>query len=139
MRASHDAFVGLFERIEKFVKPLGDYAQISLTTEMAEVFVKITAEMLSILSIATREVTRWRASESLLWCMLTLFRSNNRSEIYFSGLSGRTDIEDALNTLGSLIEEQIRMASTQVMKASSENKEGAQLQTMNQAPMSRSC
>ena len=138
MRASHDALVGLFERIEKLFKPLGDHAQITLTTEMAEVFVKITAEMLSILSIATREVTRWRASESLLWCMLPQYRSNTRSEIYFSGLSGRTDIEDALKTLGSLIEEQIRMAATQVMKATSENKEGAPLQAMNQAPMSRS-
>jgi hypothetical protein len=64
VRASHDALVELFERIGKFVKPLGDYAQISLTKEMVEVFLKITAEVLSILSIATREVRRWRASES---------------------------------------------------------------------------
>ena len=67
MRASHDALVELFERIETFFKPLGDHAQIPLTKEMAEVFMKITAEVLSILSIATKEVGRWQASENSLW------------------------------------------------------------------------
>ena len=70
MRASHDALVELFERVETFFKPLRDYAQTSLTKEMAEVFVKIVAEILSILSIATREVGRWRASENFLWYIL---------------------------------------------------------------------
>jgi uncharacterized FlaG/YvyC family protein len=65
VRASHDALVELFERIESFFKRLGVYTQVSLTAEMAEVFVKIVAEVLSILSIATKEVQRKRASESL--------------------------------------------------------------------------
>jgi hypothetical protein len=65
VRASHDALVGLFERIESFFKRLGVYTQVSLTAEMAEVFVKIVAEVLSILSIATKEVKRKRASEFL--------------------------------------------------------------------------
>jgi hypothetical protein len=65
VRASHDALVDLFERIEGFFKRLGVYSQVSLTAEMAEVFVKIVAEVLSILSIATKEVQRKRASEFL--------------------------------------------------------------------------
>jgi hypothetical protein len=65
VRASHDALVEVFERIESFFMRLGVYTQISLTTEMAEVFVKIMAEVLSILSIATKEVQRKRASELL--------------------------------------------------------------------------
>ena len=76
MRASHDALVELFERIKTFFKPLGDYAQTPLTTEMVEVFVKITAEVLSIISIATKEVGRWRASENLSDIFLTPFHSN---------------------------------------------------------------
>ncbi|KAH9071079.1 hypothetical protein EDB83DRAFT_2313800 [Lactarius deliciosus] len=95
VRASHDALVELFERIGNPFKRLGDYTQVSLTTEMAKVFVKIMAEVLSILSIATKEVKRWRA------------------KIYFRRLLGRTDIDDALKMLDSLIEEQIRMATTQ--------------------------
>jgi len=70
VRASHDALVELFERIESFFKRLGVYTQISLTTEMAEVFVKILAEVLSILSIATKEVNRKRASKLFLQDMI---------------------------------------------------------------------
>ncbi|KAH9040909.1 hypothetical protein EDB83DRAFT_2554232 [Lactarius deliciosus] len=61
--SSHDALVEFFERIESFFKRLGVYTQISLTTEMAEVFVKIVAEVLSILAIATKEVRRKRARD----------------------------------------------------------------------------
>jgi hypothetical protein len=63
VRASHAAIVDLFERIEGFFKRLEVYTQISLTTKMAEVLVKIVIELLSILSIATKEVKRRRASE----------------------------------------------------------------------------
>ncbi|KAH9177925.1 hypothetical protein EDB89DRAFT_1931718 [Lactarius sanguifluus] len=63
VRASHDALVELFERIESFFKHLGVCTQISLTAEMAEVLVKVVAEVLSILSIAMKEVKRKRASE----------------------------------------------------------------------------
>ncbi|KAH9009139.1 hypothetical protein EDB84DRAFT_1446463 [Lactarius hengduanensis] len=105
--ASYDALVELFERIENFFKRLGVYTQISLTDEMAEVFVKIVAEVLSILSIATKEVKRKRA------------------RIYFRKLLGRTDIEDALKRLDSLIQEEVRMAIAQTMKATFEHKDDA--------------
>ncbi|KAI9432088.1 hypothetical protein H4582DRAFT_1127272 [Lactarius indigo] len=65
-RASHDVLVELFVRIESFFKRLGVYTRISLTVEMSEVFVKIVAEVLSILSIATKEMKRTRASELFL-------------------------------------------------------------------------
>ena len=74
MRASHDALVELFERIENFFKRLGVYTRVSLTTEMAEVFVKIVAEVLSILSIATKEVKRKRAGENLLRTWLSILK-----------------------------------------------------------------
>ncbi|KAH9170915.1 hypothetical protein EDB89DRAFT_1907383 [Lactarius sanguifluus] len=60
-RASHAAIIDLFQRIESFFKRLGVYTQTLLTTEMAEVLVKIVIELLSILSIATKEVKRRRA------------------------------------------------------------------------------
>ena len=66
MKASHDALVELFERIESFFGRLAIYTQVLLTTEMVGVLVKIVTEILSILSIATKEVTRKRASELLL-------------------------------------------------------------------------
>ncbi|KAH9061959.1 hypothetical protein EDB87DRAFT_390191 [Lactarius vividus] len=93
VRASHDALVELFERIESFFQCIVVYTQISLTTEMAGVLVKIMTEVLSILSIATKEVKPRRASEFL----------------------GRTDIEDALKRLDGLIQEEVRMAMAQTM------------------------
>jgi hypothetical protein len=63
VRASHGAIIDLFERVQSFFKRLEVYTEISLTAKMAEVLVKIVIELLSILSIATKEVRRRRASE----------------------------------------------------------------------------
>ncbi|KAF8267765.1 hypothetical protein EI94DRAFT_1271583 [Lactarius quietus] len=97
VRASHDALVELFDPIKDFFERLGVYTQIPLTAEMAEVFVKIVAEILSILSIATKEVERKRA------------------KIYFRYFVGRTDIEDGLKKLNNLIQKEVPMAIAQTM------------------------
>ncbi|KAH9026549.1 hypothetical protein EDB84DRAFT_337595 [Lactarius hengduanensis] len=107
VRASHGAIINLFERIESFFKRLGVYTQISLTTEMAEVLVKIVIELLSILSIATKEVKRRRA------------------KLFARRLLGRTDIEDALRRLDNLIQEEVQMAIAQTLKVTTEVKDGA--------------
>ncbi|KAF8258368.1 hypothetical protein EI94DRAFT_1708063 [Lactarius quietus] len=104
-RASQGAVIDLFERIESFFKRLEVYTQISLTTKMAEVLVKIVIELLSILSIATKEVKRRLA------------------KIFFRKLLGRTDIEDALKRLESLIQEEVQMAIAQILKATTEVKD----------------
>ncbi|KAH9074709.1 hypothetical protein EDB83DRAFT_2653268 [Lactarius deliciosus] len=98
-RASHDALVELFGRIESFFKRLEVYTQISLTAEMVEVFVKIVAEVLYPLHRDERDETN--AIKKLL---------------------GRTDIEDALKRLDSLIQEEVRMAIAQTMRATFELK-----------------
>jgi hypothetical protein len=70
VKASHDALVELFERIEGFFGRLALYTQVSFTTQMAGVLVKIVTEVLCILSIATKEVKRKRTSELFLHDML---------------------------------------------------------------------
>ena len=60
-RVNHDALVDLFERIQFPLKHLPN--QISPTEDMVEILVKIMAEVLSILSIATREIRRARESK----------------------------------------------------------------------------
>ncbi|KAN0141499.1 hypothetical protein V8E53_000744, partial [Lactarius tabidus] len=97
VRASHDALVELLEPMKDFFERLGVYTQIPLTAEMAEVLVKIVAEIFSILSIATKEVTRKRA------------------KIYLRSLLGRTDIEDSLKKLNGLIQKEVPMAIAQTM------------------------
>ncbi|KAH8995250.1 hypothetical protein EDB86DRAFT_2923093 [Lactarius hatsudake] len=74
---------------------------------MAEVLVKIVIELLSILSIATKEVKRRRA------------------KFFARKLLGMTDIEDALRRLDSLIQEEVQMAIAQILKVTTEFKEGA--------------
>ena len=125
MRASHNALVDLFERIERFFKRLGVYTQVSLAAEMVEVFVNIVVEVLSILSIATKEVKRRRASE-FLRDILQFYYPLIRSGIYFRKLLGRTDIEDAFKRLDNLIREEGPMAIAQTYKATMENKDGKQ-------------
>jgi hypothetical protein len=77
-RASQGAVIDLFERLDSFFKRLGVYTQISLTTEMADVLVKIVIELLSILSIATKEVKRPLSSEFEL-SRQEILRSSARS------------------------------------------------------------
>jgi hypothetical protein len=74
VRASHDALVELLESLKDFFLYLGVYTQIPLTAEMAEVLVKIVAEIFSIFSIATKEVKRTRASELFAQDILYLGR-----------------------------------------------------------------
>ena len=124
VRASHGAIIDLFERVESFFKRLEVYTQISLTTKMAEVLVKIVIELLSILSIATKEVKRRRASELSARYALHITIHMFFSELFSRKLLGRTDIEDALRRLDSLIQEEVQMAIVQTLKVATEGKDG---------------
>ena len=66
VRSSHDVLVDLFERIQFFLKRLGVHTRITPTEDMAEILVKIMAEVLSILTIATKEVQQSRTSKLYL-------------------------------------------------------------------------
>ncbi|KAH9044894.1 hypothetical protein EDB83DRAFT_1558369 [Lactarius deliciosus] len=66
VRASHDALVDLFERIQFFLKRLGVHTRISPTKDMVEILVKIMAEVIGILSIATKEMQRSKTGRPFL-------------------------------------------------------------------------
>jgi hypothetical protein len=57
---------------------------------------------------------------------LTLYRhdAHTFSELFARKLMGRTDIEDALKRLDSLIQEEVQMAIAQILKATTEVKDG---------------
>ena len=67
-------FLGLYGCIAGFVDYLAVSTQVSLTTEMTEVFVKIVFEVLFILSTAIKEVKRKQPSESFLQDILCSLR-----------------------------------------------------------------
>ena len=52
--------------MDDFFKRFKVYSRTILNTELAEVLVKVVIKVLHILSIATKEVEKGRASESLL-------------------------------------------------------------------------
>ena len=85
---------------------------------------KIVMELLFILSIATKEVKRRRASELFRQRDASSFTADVLSELFATKLLGRTDIEDALKRLDNLIQEEIQMVMAQVLKATTEIKDG---------------
>ncbi|KAI0295148.1 hypothetical protein B0F90DRAFT_1205660 [Multifurca ochricompacta] len=56
--SSQDALLSLFERIENFFKRLQAYTEVPPTAAMTHIIVKIMAEVLSILAIATKRLNR---------------------------------------------------------------------------------
>ncbi|KAI9441064.1 hypothetical protein BJY52DRAFT_511493 [Lactarius psammicola] len=60
VRASQDALVDLFGRIESFFQRLEAYIEIRPTAAMTDVIVKIMVEVLSILGIVTKEIGQGR-------------------------------------------------------------------------------
>ncbi|KAH9041903.1 hypothetical protein EDB83DRAFT_2228114 [Lactarius deliciosus] len=65
---------------------------------MTDIIVKIMVEVLNILAIATKEIKQGRTKK------------------YLKKLVGKTDIEDALRRLDKLTQEEVRMATAQLLK-----------------------
>ncbi len=104
--------------MESFFRRLEVYTEVQPTTEMKDIIVKIIVGVLSILAIATKEINQSRMSGFLLlYITNTLPLTELCSETYLKRLIGSTDIEDALKKLDKLTQEEARMASTQMLKA----------------------
>jgi hypothetical protein len=67
---TYDGLLELLESIEHFLKRLDVYTKIPPTPAMDEMVVKIMAELLSTLALATKEVKQGRSSEFLLAAVL---------------------------------------------------------------------
>jgi hypothetical protein len=78
--SSWDALLELLESIDRFLNRLDIYTRIPRTLAMDEIVVKILAELLSTLALATRELKHGRSSESCPTDMLPY--SAQRSQIY---------------------------------------------------------
>jgi len=59
----------IFERIENFFRRLETYVEVPPTAGMTNLIVKIMVEVLSILSIATKEIKQSRTSELIAGVM----------------------------------------------------------------------
>jgi hypothetical protein len=61
--SSYDALLELFECLGNFLKRLEVYTQIPPTQMMTDIIVKIMAELLSVLALATRQIKEGRFSK----------------------------------------------------------------------------
>jgi hypothetical protein len=113
--ASQGAMIDLFERIENFFKRLEAYIGLTRTAGMMEIIVNVTAEVLIILSLATREIKQGRMSESVPshGQPISIYYS---PEKFLKKLIGRSEIKDALQRLDNLAQEESRMAAVQGLK-----------------------
>jgi hypothetical protein len=114
VNASEDTLIDLFSRIERFFKRLESYTEVLPTSAMTGITVEIMVEVLKILAIATKEIKQGRSSEPLYinYSFLT-YSSLGR---FMKKLLGKNDIEDALKRLDMLTQEEVRMATAEVLK-----------------------
>jgi hypothetical protein len=81
---------------------------------MTNKMVQITVEILDILAIATKEMKQSRASEFDL--RLTFLEANIGSEKFLKSVIGRTKLDDGLKKLDKLTNEEVAMASAQLLR-----------------------
>jgi hypothetical protein len=118
VRASRRLLLGLFGRIENIFKRLEIYINVPLPQDsgMTYAIVKVMVEVLYILAIATKEISRNCASE-LTSGERRILSAYCSSAKYLRKLVGRTDIEDALQKLDQAAQEEVRMATAESLKA----------------------
>ncbi|KAH8983359.1 hypothetical protein EDB92DRAFT_1578930 [Lactarius akahatsu] len=97
IRASQNAVVDLFGRLEYFFKRLEKYIEVRPTAAMTDIIVKIMVEVLSIPGIVTKEI------------------GQGRTKKYLKRLIGRKEVEDALQRLDALTQEEARMAAAEAL------------------------
>ncbi|KAH9069567.1 hypothetical protein EDB83DRAFT_2551128 [Lactarius deliciosus] len=96
--ASQDILADIFGRIESFFVRLENYTEVPLTPAMTDKMVEITVEILDILATATKEMQQSRAKK------------------FLKKVAGWTDLEDGLKKLVKLTDEEVAMASAQILK-----------------------
>ena len=113
--SSRDKLIDIFNRIERFFHRLEIYTGITPTATMRDIIIEIMVEVLTILAIVTKEVKRGRLSKSTPHRFTIL--DSPRLEKFLGKLTGNTDIENSLNKLDKLTQEEARMASAELLKA----------------------
>ncbi|KAH9021029.1 hypothetical protein EDB84DRAFT_1678769, partial [Lactarius hengduanensis] len=95
--ASYDALLELFECLGNFLKRLHIYSGVSLDPLMMDIIAKIMVELISILALAKKQITRGRLKQ------------------FAMKLLKNTEIESILKRLDRLTQEEARMTVAQTL------------------------
>jgi hypothetical protein len=66
VNTSYDALADLFESIERFINRLDIYTRVPSTGALTEMIVKIMVELISTITLVTKQIKQKRPSESVL-------------------------------------------------------------------------
>jgi hypothetical protein len=99
--------------LASFLKRLEIYTNIPPTPVMTDIIVKITVELLSVLSLATKQTRQGRFSEPII--MYELLVSQFSIEKFAKKLFGESDIEAVLQRLDRLTQDEARITVAQTL------------------------
>jgi hypothetical protein len=118
--ASHGSTLGalseLFEHIVKFLRRLDTYMKVPPIPEIQDVIVKVMAEVLSVLAVATKVIEQ-RPIRKLITNDEQLRLTEACIETVFSKLVGYTVIDDALDRLDKVTREEALTVAAQALDA----------------------
>jgi len=113
--ASYDALVDLFESIANFLNRLRILTEIPFSPSMSGIITKIMVEVLSVLSLATKQIKQGRLSEWFYIVYLYLV-CDVVSEKFAKKLLGESEIEDVLDRLDRLTVDEARMTGIETLQ-----------------------
>ena len=113
--ASYDALIDLFECVGNFLNRLRIYTEIPFSPSMSGIIIKIMAEVLSVLSLATKQIKQGRFSKSSRIIFIYLV-CDVASEKLAKKLLGESEIEDVLHRLDRLTLDEARMTGTETLQ-----------------------
>ena len=113
MRSSYEALVDIFECVENFLRRLKAYTDIPPTPAMTEILIKIMAELLSVLALATKQINQGRLSKPHLFQEYP--RAKVVAEQYAKKFLGERSIDMVLQRLDRLTVEESRATVVQTL------------------------
>jgi hypothetical protein len=99
--------------LASFLKRLEIYANIPPTPIMTDIIVKIIVELLSVLSLATKQIRQGRFSKPVI--MYELLVSQFATEKFAKKLFGESEVEAVLQRLDRLTQDEARITVAQTL------------------------
>jgi len=111
--SSYDALLDLFECLGSFLQRLDVYTNIPPTPIMTDIIVKIIVELLSVLSLATKQIRQGRFSKRTIF--YKPFIAQCSIEKFTKKLFGESEVEAVLQRLDRLTQDEARITVAQTL------------------------
>jgi hypothetical protein len=105
----------LFEHLGSFLERLDIYTKIELTPIMTGIIVKIMAELLSVLALATKQIKQRRFSKCTVAYSILCSVAQRATEKFAKKLLGESEIEEVLQRLNQLTQEEARISVAETL------------------------